>query len=258
MEYSKALIKRRLAFKMNMVLLMSFQIMSPIIMLFVWTAIYLASGVSTISNFTLLQIATYFFVIAALNAMAPDISWGILGDVRSGNIFSILTRPLSYVWVIVSGAFANILFDTITVGIPILVLLVVFAHVSLTLSTAALFALSVLVMLCLTIMTEFLIGYIAFFFIDIGGLLNISNFVMQFLGGGMIPLNLLPSGISAVTSVLPFQFMLYTPAAIFTGAVSNVQAEQSLILGVLWLGIFMVLCYGMWYAAKRHIDAVGV
>ncbi|MDE1855718.1 MAG: ABC-2 family transporter protein [Candidatus Micrarchaeota archaeon] len=247
-----------MAFKMDLAIITFFQVISPLVMLFVWTAIYLSSGVSTINHFTLSQIITYFFIVAIIYAITPDISWGVLGDVRNGNVFAILTRPLSYVWTLIIGSFANIAFDTLAFALPIMIILIFAAHISLPIITWLLFIVSMLIMLVITLMFEFMMGYLAFFMIEISGLISIYGFVSGFLGGSLVPLNLLPQSISSITSVLPFQFMLYTPAAIFTGAIDAQQAVGSIEFGILWAVVLLGLDFVIWYAAKRHVDAVGV
>jgi len=258
LEYSKMLIKDRFVYKINLLLMMAFQIMSPIVMLFVWTAIYLASGVSAINNFTLAQIITYFFIVSAMNAIAPNTAQAISDDIKYGNMFGILTRPLSYVGSVISYAAGHMFVDATVVGIPIIILVTVLMHISLSLYTWMLFVAAIILMLVLSIMAEFLIGCLSFFFIDIGGVATMFTFIMQFFSGGLIPLNLLPHGISQVVYALPFQFMLYTPAAIFTGALSSSQAIVSLEIGIVWSLVFLVLCTAMWHGVKRHIDSVGV
>ncbi|MDE1828642.1 MAG: ABC-2 family transporter protein [Candidatus Micrarchaeota archaeon] len=251
------LMKDRLVYKMNLALMMLFQIMNPIVMLFVWTAIYLASGVSAINNFTLNQIISYFFIISAMNAIAPNISHAISDDVTYGNVFGVLIKPMHYVGGLLAYALGNMVVDSL-IGIPIIILVTVLMHISLSAYSWLLFVLAIILMLALTATVEFLIGCLSFFFVDIGGVSTVFTFLLQFLSGGLIPLNLLPGSVSAITGILPFQFMLYTPAAIFTGTLGPAQAVSSMELGVAWLLVFSVLCLIMWRIVRKHIDSVGV
>lgn len=257
LAYAKTLIKDRFVYKMNLALMMLFEVMSPIVMLFVWTAIYLASGTSTINDFTLSQIVAYFFIVSAMNAIAPNISNAISEDVTYGNVFGVLIKPIHYVGGILAYALGNIVVDSL-IGIPIIIIVTVLMHISLSAYAWLLFVLAIILMLALTSMVEFIIGCLSFFFVDIGGIATIFNFLMQFLSGGLIPLNLMPSGVAAVTGALPFQFMLYTPAAIFTGALTTQQAVSSMEIGVLWTLVFLVLCLVTWSMVRKKIDSVGV
>ncbi|MGI0141830.1 MAG: ABC transporter permease [Candidatus Micrarchaeales archaeon] len=252
------IIKRRLVYKIDTIMLMSLQICGPIIMLFVWSAVYLASGVTSISNFTLVQITTYFFVVAAISAVSPGTSWGIISDVKVGNVFMYLTRPLSYVWVVITGALANFAMDATVVAIPILVILYVLTNALLSTPTLLLFVLSMFISFFLSLSFEFFLGYMSFFIVEVAGIINIFYFIVEFLGGGLIPLNLLPQGISSITSLLPFQFILYYPPAIFTHVISVSQAMSALPLAAFWFAVMLVLNIGIWYAAREHMDVVGV
>ncbi|MDE1850660.1 MAG: ABC-2 family transporter protein [Candidatus Micrarchaeota archaeon] len=257
LAWAKILIKDRLVYKMNLALMMIFQIMSPIVMLFVWTAIYLASGVSAINNFTLAQIISYFFIVSAMNALAPNIAHSMSDDVTYGNVFGALIKPIHYVGGVLAYALGNIVVDSL-IGIPIIILVTVLMHVSLSAYSWLLFFFAVVLMLALTSMVEFMVGCLSFFFVDIGGVSTIFTFLIQFLSGGLIPLNLLPSKVAAVTGALPFQFMLYTPSAIFTGTLTSSQAVGSMEIGVLWALVFLVLCLAVWKIVRKQIDSVGV
>ncbi|HVA83082.1 MAG TPA: hypothetical protein VNF06_02885, partial [Candidatus Aquilonibacter sp.] len=158
--HARFTIKRRLAFKLDMALLFGLQIISPMIMLFVWSAVYLATQVSAINNFTLLQIATYFFVVAAVNSMAPDSAWGILSDIKSGGTFSIMIKPLSYLKSVVVMGGANFLFEACTIGAPILILLYILTGTLLSAYSLGLFVLSLLIAFALGMMFNIILGYL--------------------------------------------------------------------------------------------------
>ncbi|MDE1869923.1 MAG: ABC-2 family transporter protein [Candidatus Micrarchaeota archaeon] len=256
--HARFIIKRRLAFKFDMALLFGLQIISPMIMLFVWSAVYLATQVNSINNFTLLQIATYFFVVAAVNSMAPDSSWGILSDIKTGGTFSVMTKPLSYLKSVVFAGSANFLFDALSIGAPILILLYIFTGTVLSASSFALFLLALIVAFALGMMFNIILGYLAFFIVETAGVINIYYFTIDFFGGWLVPLNLFPQYISSVTSVLPFQFLYYFPAAIFSHAISNAQAIALLWVAAFWLVVIGILTWGVVFAAKKHVDAVGV
>ena len=201
---------------------------------------------------------SYFFVVAAINAMYPGMSWSISGDIKNGNIFTVLTRPISYVKAILTSAVANFGFDTIALALPIMVLLYIFSGAVINLPTFLLFILSVLIMFVMAFMLEFFLGYLAFFIVEISGIVNLVYFVVEFAGGGFIPLNLLPSSISTVTALLPFQFMQYVPAAIFTHAITNAQTIALLPIAALWIVVLLGMDAAIWYIARKHMDVVGV
>ncbi|MDE1761565.1 MAG: ABC-2 family transporter protein [Candidatus Micrarchaeota archaeon] len=258
LSYSRLLIKSSFAYKTDFAIKLLLRIANPIIMLFVWTAIYSATHTSAINNFSLYQISIYFFIIAVVNSVAPSVSWAMAGDVRSGGVFTSLTRPIRYVSNVFTADATGMLVDTLTLGLPIFILLYFFLHLNLTLLSASLFLLSMGMMYAIAMMIEFLLGFFSFFTTDIGGIINMAYFIISFFGGGFVPLNLLPPSIAHISSVLPFQFMIYFPASILTGAVSPSQLFSMFPLAALWFVALLAANFVIWSRVRKHIDAVGV
>lgn len=258
LSYGLLLIRRRLVYKIDTLTMMTLQIVGPLVMLFVWGAIYLATGSSSIENFTFPQITSYFFVVSALAAISPGTSWGIISDVKVGNVFMYLSKPLSYLKILIAGTLANLLFDALAVGIPILLLTYFLLHVSLGLLSLALFVLGIMISFTIGLLMELLLGYLAFFIIEVSGIVNVSYYALDFFGGALVPLNLFPGWVSSVASVLPFQFVFYYPSAIFTNTITTSQAIALLPLAAFWIVIMSIGTMLIVRAAKKHMDVVGI
>ncbi|MDE1870440.1 MAG: ABC-2 family transporter protein [Candidatus Micrarchaeota archaeon] len=256
--HARLVIKRRFAFKLDMLLMMGIQIINPLIMLFVWIAIYFATQTTTINNFSLAQIETYFFVVAAANSIIPTVSWTILSDIKTGALFAVMTKPLSYVKTIIAAALANLLIDALGIAFPILLIVYFATSTILSIPLLALFLLSLCIMFTLWLMFEVFLGYLSFFVVETSGIINMFYFIGDFLGGWLVPLNLLPSSIGSLTSILPFQFFYYYPAAIFTHAISGAQAIGMLPLAAFWLLVMLSANWIIISLAKKHMNVVGV
>ena len=73
------------------------------------------------------------------------------------------------------------------------------------------------------------------------------------LGGMLIPLEVFPSALEAVTRVLPFRAMAYAPARLASG-----HLEPMLILEqVGWLAVIALLTTVVFAAGERRLQVVG-
>ena len=101
-------------------------------------------------------------------------------------------------------------------------------------------------------------GLLAFWFLEIQGFVILSYAAETLLSGQIFPLDLLPPALFKAAQLLPFYYMMYFPAAIFTGRINDpVAAVQGLAVQVVWVGLFLLIARFIWLAGLRKHTAVG-
>ena len=105
---------------------------------------------------------------------------------------------------------------------------------------------------------HYLVGIMAFKFIEIGFFMHVQSSIIAFATGSMVPLSLLPAGVLAVFRFLPFTHVIYTPVMLLCG---NMSAEE----GLLSLGILAAWTLAIYFLSQfsyRHLrtkyDGVGI
>jgi ABC-2 type transport system permease protein len=73
----------------------------------------------------------------------------------------------------------------------------------------------------------------------------------------MFPLDLLPGWAHEIVKVLPFQYLAYTPAAIFLGKIQGSELWTSLALEACWLLVFIVLARIMFQRGIQRYSGFG-
>ncbi len=64
---------------------------------------------------------------------------------------------------------------------------------------------------------NYLVATLAFKYVEIAGFYYISQNIIDFLSGAIIPLFLLPNTVINIVKFLPFYYTLYFPASIYLG-----------------------------------------
>jgi len=225
-----------------------------------WGAAY--GGQADIGGFSLAQTLTYFVVIFVMQFFigAFNEDYQISEDIRMGLINQFLLKPIHYFSYrlsvfaaarVVSGAF----------GLLALALALPFFHSLLALPPEGWRIALAVPALFLTAIIQFSIAYcfglLAFWFLDIQGFVILSMAVETFLGGQVVPLDLLPAKVFAVARFLPFFYQAYFPAAIITGRQGWDFAVQGLAIQAVWAFLLVALAEFIWRRGLRHHTAAG-
>ena len=230
----------------------------PFIMVFLWSAIYASSKTTMIGNLTLFNIYSYFFVASALGPIFySGIDWYLQSDIKNGRIGISFTRPMRYIVYPIMNDVSSVMVDIIIFTIPILIFVIIFAHLAITPLILLVFFLEVLTTYIVAALLAICIGTLAIYVTNINGIISFKYAIIGLLAGLLVPLSLFPPDIRALLLLSPFQFNYYA-ISVFIGTVSVASAINSLELALVWISALSILAYTSWYFAKRHINVVGV
>lgn len=179
------------------------------------------------------------------------------GKIREGTIVNELKRPVSLRAQVYFQMLGIMLFNLVTVGIPMLLIGFLFLNLSFPGPVRFLaFILSVFlgynIVYALSYITSMII-----FWTKVGWSIRMMRTTIQRLFSGVyFPLYLLPAGLEPVFSLLPFQSMVDAPISIFMASNSN---TLSFILGkqITWIIILLLIGELSWLKAKKKITVQG-
>ncbi len=256
----KISLKNELTYFFGMLLSGFILMLESIIPVFVWLAVYMYSHLNAINGISLPSTIIYFVVIGAL---FPIFGWSGIVDVissgvKSGGIITALIRPMSYFNQLIVGDIAEQLPNVIIVTIPVIIIVIVLAHLSITLMTALLFMFYVLIGYLIIIFFGFIIGSLALYLTDIYGIVQSIDQGTYILGGGIVPLVFFPNYIEHILLLTPFPFMAFIPSATLTGMISTSTSESFILVGLIWIIILGFFAYLLWRKVGAKINAVGV
>lgn len=252
-------LKNGLAYAGDAVLSLIMRIGLPLVMLAVWYAIYLVGNTSTIGGFSLTQTYSYFFTVSLVAVFTGvGVLWDIQSDFLNGLLSASLVRPVNYVLASVASDFSWAAFQSVLIGIPMGVLLVLVLHLSISPLYMVLFVLELVVALALTYAIQVLVATLTIYVTYVSAIYNALNTAIAFLGGFVLPLNFFPQQLVGILRyVLPFQILAYTPAVTFLGAITVPQALASIGVALVWLLALAISAALFWRRAIKRITIAG-
>jgi ABC-2 type transport system permease protein len=251
-------VKTQLAYKTDYFISLLFRMARPLILLMVWTAIYLNTGTSTIGGLTLSGVSAYFFlvmpVILIINEAIIDT---MQADVQNGSVASSLIKPMNYPLNVLSRSLGTYAADIVLVALPLLVLTFVVFHIAATPLSLFLFLIETLVGIAIVSLIGFFIGTLAIRLTNVYGLATVVWGVMGVLSGAMIPLSFFPAYAQNLLMLSPFPIQCYLPVATLLGTVSNAQIFVGIAYGIGWAVLLLALAYLWWGKMSKSMGAAG-
>jgi ABC-2 type transport system permease protein len=251
-------LKAWMAYRMDYALTIIFKIGVPLIMLAVWTAVFLNSGVSKIGGFTLTDTYSYFFLMSLFSvAIWSNIDYTMGTDVRHGAIVTSLLRPLSYPFTVLSKSLSSWVIYFVTVAIPLLVIISFVAHLAITPYTLSLFAIELVLGLVLINLLAFFFGTFAIPLIYVDAFLSFTWTLESVLEGSIIPLNFFPAYAQHILLLLPFPMLAYLPAVTLLGSASSSVILTGIFTTALWILVLIPLVCLWWKRMYKKIGSIG-
>lgn len=255
-----------LAYRAHIYMWMLGDVVSAVLMIMLWTAIYQAqpdAGNAMIHGFTLGGMIQYVLVAKITTGMIgyTETFWNLSDDIRSGAVAMTLMKPISYrlknVSTTIGGFFATLVMMTL----PLMAILYgILAYMQLPLPSWSAFLMFLLTsFLGLIIMDtlDFLFGLSAIFTGALFGLGQIKMIVFQFLSGALIPLTFFPGWLNGIISFLPYKTMVSTPISILLGQIDSSGYMAVIGLQLFWIVVLNGLTKFLFDRLIKHVVVAG-
>ncbi len=243
-----------------------FRFLPLVTTIFLWYAVYQArkagGAPSSIRGMSYEDMVAYyaFMYIARGFSSVPGTMSDISKDIKDGLLNRYLIKPMSYFGYQVMYRLAHKLvfwYIALFTFPPIFLLMRhFFTHLPTLWEWLAFFA-SLVIAFSIGILFCFMIGTLAFWFLEISTFLFVVMMLEFFMSGHLIPLNILPASLQPVLSLSPFGYEGYWPCVILMGKVPQDQLLRVLGIGLLWVGVFFGASQWMWRMGLKRYSAVG-
>jgi ABC-2 type transport system permease protein len=252
----------RIVYRVNFCLEIFSSIVSSLIVVMLWMAIYKSSDHTQIGGYSLPQMVTYLIGGGLINtfilttAENPETTQTI----QDGSLSTMLIKPMSpyWIWFIRDFGTKSFLF---VLGMMGYVLVCAFfrQYLVFSISLGAFFLF--LVAMCFAAILQFFLfealSLLAFWLENTYGIRFTMRIIMEVVGGAMIPISLFPPMLQKVFSFLPFPYMIYLPMRIFLNKIELNDVPLELFKEGLWiigLGLLNVMA---WKNGLRQYVAMG-
>ncbi len=204
------------------------------------------------------------YVVVAQTVMTIQFTvratWEIERKVRSGAIVMELLRPIDFQAATIATACGPGLHTFLFNMLPKLALFGLAGVLSAPPSApaAVLFVVAALLGFLVQVGLEILVGLSAFWLVEIRGLhMFIAWGFGALFSGFFAPLEIYPDWLASIGRVLPFQAVVYTPSAIWSGRLAGGDALAAVAVQLAWAFILVAAGRSMLALARRRLVSQG-
>jgi len=230
--------------------------------IFLWEAIYAASGQHTIARYTNREIIAYYLLTMVSRAFSsmPALASGIARTIRDGSIKKFIIQPVDMIGFLLLSRVAHKLVYYTVATIPFAIVFFLcrgyFDGWPDALTMLAFIA-SLLMAFLLGYFMEAAIGMIGFWFLEVSSLLFVYMLFNFFFSGHMFPIDMLPGVFGTIVRIIPLHYLAYFPAAVFLGKIQGTELAIGLAMELAWVVFFIVLSHVLFKRGLRRYSAFG-
>ncbi|MBR3645300.1 MAG: ABC-2 family transporter protein [Lachnospiraceae bacterium] len=227
----------------------------------IWNAVY-GHGTSTIHNMGLNEIITYFGAVTLIGYLTMDFAdWNLQMLIRTGKFLTFSLRPIHHRFFALSQKIGHRFLGFMVEFVPCFLIFQFIFKVNMIPKYPGWTILSIVLAYLMNFYVNYCIGMTAFWLTSASGIKEVYTMLSSLLSGAVIPLVFFPKILQKALFFLPFQYVSYVPARVFSGAYSLGGVEMSLpvIVGcqAIAVAIVMILSEIIYRRAIKRYIAVG-
>lgn len=253
--------QQEFSYPMNFIMWRVRNVIQILLVFFLWDSVFTDPG-RIVFGYDRVKILTYVFGLMIVRSIILSIrSIDVAGEISRGDLSNYLLKPVSYLkyWFTrdISSKSLNFIFASVEVFLLYLLLKPPF-FIQSDFVYLILFLAAIVVSLLLYFLLVFIFSMFTFWQPEQAwGFMFLLIIFSDFLGGGMLPLDILPIPFQKLLYILPFPYLLFVPIQIYLGKFPLSQAFMSLGIASLWVLVLFILVRLMWLAGLKTYRAEG-
>jgi len=252
----------RMAYRVNFLLEILSGIVSSLIIVFLWLAVYKSSGRLHMGGYSIQEMVTYLLGGGLINtfilttAENPETSQSI----QEGTLSNLLIKPLSPygIWFVRDLGTKAFLFSVGLIGYAA-VFFFFSEYVMLPKSSiiCGLFILSLVLAALLQFLIFEALSLLAFWVENTYGIRFTMRVIMEVVGGAIIPLSFFPPIVQKIFMLFPFHYLIYLPMRIYLAKIDASQLLVELVKECGWIAVLALINAVIWRKGIRQYVAMG-
>jgi ABC-2 type transport system permease protein len=252
----------RMAYRVNFCLEILSGIVSSLIVVFLWLAIYKSSGRNFIGGYSLSEMVTYILGGGLINtfilttAENPETSQTI----QDGSLSGMLIKPINpyWIWLVRDFGSKSFLFSLGLIGYVLVFLFFrQYLVFSMSLGTFLMFLFSMGLAALLQFLLFEALSLLAFWVESTYGIRFTMRVIMEVVGGAIIPLSFFPGILQKIFGFLPFPYLIYLPMSIYLNKISPGQISEEFVKEGLWILGLAIINLVVWKKGVRQYVSMG-
>ena len=252
----------RMVYRVNFFLEILGGILSSLIVIFLWIAIYRSAGKEVIGGYSIREMVTYLLGGGLINtfilttAENPETSQNI----QDGTLSNYLIQPISPygIWFFRDLGSKTFLFVLGLLGYVIIFFF--FGKYLVFSASSGHFFLFVLSLVLASLLQFFLfqsLSLLSFWVENTSGIRFTMRVIMEVVAGAIIPLSFFPQILQKIFMLLPFPFLIYLPMRVYLAKIPLNQIPFELLKETGWIIGFALLNVVIWKKGIRQYVAMG-
>ena len=223
LPFCKMGVQQMLAYRFNFIFFLVGEMLSSVVMYFVWLAVFNSSEGETFMGFSMTDMTVYLFVSFAVGYLTySEGSYAVAEEIRDGSIAMRMIKPVRFDLPFLFQEIGSRSVTALIVIVPICTLVEVYRFavtgaVVFNIVNFLLFLLSLVIAYLLSFYINVCYGFMAFFLKNLWGANVLKDAIISFLSGSKIPIAFMPAALQTVLNFLPFSSLSYTPVMIYMG-----------------------------------------
>ncbi|MDO8503607.1 MAG: ABC-2 family transporter protein [bacterium] len=253
LEVLKTAWEDNLVYRTNLLLWRLRLIMSLLILYFLWSTVFLSTD--KVFGYDRASILTYVLGTSFVRSLVlSSTSSDVAGEIHNGRLTNFLLKPFSYIGYWFTRDLADKILGLVFSILEISIIIWIFKPPIILQRDPGIwlaFSVATILALILFFYLSFLISLMAFWIREIWGLRFLTMTSLEFLSGGMFPLDILPSGFFNLLKFLPFTYLIFFPLKVYLGQVRGPEMFQGISILLLWIGILYFAVKLVWAKGLR-------
>ncbi len=253
--------QNELIYRLNFLLWRLRNVFRFLLTFFLWRGIFLSNHL--IFGYSQTQMLTYIFLVLAVQTMvlsAPSAD-NVGAEISTGDLSNYLVKPIGYLKYWFTRDLANKLLNLL-LAIFEIIFLWFWLKPQIQIPTDTIIAISFMVSVILAVGINYFLNmatrFTAFWTPENSWPLAFLVLVLiDLLGGGMFPLNILPVWLSTLLQLTPFPYLLYFPVTIFLGKISGFELFRIILQSLVWLVLMYALAKFLWRRGLNNYSSEG-
>lgn len=242
--------QQEFAYRLNFVMWRFRNVLQIFLIFFLWDTLFLNSTGSVL-GYTRDKILTYIFGILIIKSIVLSArSVDIAGEVARGDLANYMIKPLSYIryWFTrdLASKTLNLIFAVCEIGLLFLILKPPF-FLQNNPFYLMFFVFSLIMAIVIYFLLLFLFNLFPLWFPEQAwGPTFLLGIFVDFLGGGIFPLDILPGVFQNIIYLTPFPYLIFFPLQTYLGTFGAGYVYQGILIQITWIVVISLVVRRVW------------
>lgn len=254
--------QQEFTYRLNFIMWRVRNIMQVLVFFFLWSSVFQDSNANYF-GYNKEKIIAYTFVLIIVRAIVMSSrSVDVAGIISNGELSNYLLKPISFFkyWLTrdISSKLLNITFSFLEITILFLILKPeIFIQTNLI--QILLFVSSLIIASLIFFSISMLTSFVPFWIPEIawGAQFLVIVIFVEFLSGAFFPLDVFPLFLQNILKFTPFPYLVFVPIKTYLGIETMQATFTSLLIGMIWAFILLIVTKKVWQKGLKVYEAVG-